>query len=446
MMVRCCLLVLLCCASIALAWGPHTEITRAALAVLPEDAAIRSLLGPELVALEKTCWIADHRRDARPDYFPDDYLLFPASPRERDHMNPDVRNTFDPFFQRALQALRTETPANAARWVGALVHYVEDIGAPPHAASIGGALHGPMENWVDARAIQIGGYRPRLLGQDDASATRGLLQRMDDLSDYALQRANLLREPLAAMKERENQPLILEAALESARATADVLLTLGELARSSPGGATLRGAITGADQAYLPQVAARVMLLGTPYSTGADNGRFELRNLPPGRYRLAAIRPGNPVWIGDVELSQDRPAEVAIDLRPSTPAGNRLRNADFSLRWVDPALPDCWRRLTIGYPDRPSKEPGWQSECIRVTPGMRYRIGADLVDGASASLAVRWRQFPVNAVNVSDVRLDNPAGQVVVAPEGAKYLQVIILTGADPARSCRLVWCVEEAQ
>jgi len=28
-----------------------------------------------------------------------------------------------------LQALRTETPANAARWVGSLLHFVEDTGS-----------------------------------------------------------------------------------------------------------------------------------------------------------------------------------------------------------------------------------------------------------------------------------------------------------------------------
>ena len=38
---------------------------------------------------------------------------------------------YRPLFIRALQALRTESPANAVRWLGSLLHFVTDTGSPP---------------------------------------------------------------------------------------------------------------------------------------------------------------------------------------------------------------------------------------------------------------------------------------------------------------------------
>ena len=53
----------------------------------------------------------------------------------------------------AAPALLSESPANAARWLGSLLHFVEDTGSPPHAAEIRGPLHIKMENWIDAGKI-----------------------------------------------------------------------------------------------------------------------------------------------------------------------------------------------------------------------------------------------------------------------------------------------------
>ncbi len=78
--------------------------------------------------------------------------------RHLDHLVPEVNRTYDPYFRRALQALRTETPLNAARWIGSLLHFVEDTGSPPHPAEIHGDVHSKMENWVDAKQIHLPGY------------------------------------------------------------------------------------------------------------------------------------------------------------------------------------------------------------------------------------------------------------------------------------------------
>ena len=117
------------------AWGPHPDITRAALAVLPEAERWKAEMGAaNLAALAQYCWMPDEMGRENPAFFIDDYLLIRAQPTYMPHVMPDVRKTIAPCFKRALQALRTETPVNACRQIAPLLHFVEDIGAPPHAA------------------------------------------------------------------------------------------------------------------------------------------------------------------------------------------------------------------------------------------------------------------------------------------------------------------------
>ena len=152
------------------AWGPHPEITDAGLAPLGKDHPLRVRLGPEAAKLRDYCWMADYRRSLRADYYPDDYLLFPAAVKHFDHLCPEVKATYEPYFRRALQALRTETAPNAARWIGSILHFLEDTGSPPHAAEIRGDVHSKMENWIDGKQVRIDGYVPQLLGENDDAA------------------------------------------------------------------------------------------------------------------------------------------------------------------------------------------------------------------------------------------------------------------------------------
>src|SRR5689334_21773124 len=96
------------------AWGPHSEITQAAMDALPADCALRKQLGSQFAKLRDYCWMADWRRQLHREtdewFFTDDYLLFPATTVHRDHLCPDVKQTYDPYFRRALQALHTENP------------------------------------------------------------------------------------------------------------------------------------------------------------------------------------------------------------------------------------------------------------------------------------------------------------------------------------------------
>lgn len=447
------LAILLVASAPALAWGPHGRITSAARETLPADSPLRARLGETLFAsLDQLCMLADWRREVRPDFFPDDYLLFPASPEDRNHSVPEVRKTYAPFFRRALWALRHETPENAARWVGALLHYVSDTGSPPHAASIRGPQHAPMEGWVDSKAIAIAGYRPLLLGDTDDAAVQGLLNRMEELIAFSLARAAKLAalDPKAPRRDLSES---LECALESARVTADVLHTLGERLRTpEQGGIHLRGRVLhaafGDNSEYLPAVATHVVVVGTDWATVTDAaGSYEFRHLPAGTYRLGAVRPGSTLAMSEpFALADEEPAIRGLSLVTSKPPGNRVRNPDFVLHWLRPDAPDCWRPLTIGYPERPPPEPGWQSENVAVTPGTRYHVGAERKPGgATVRIVARWRGHAMANFSVIEHTISAEEGEVLTTPSTAKYLQILLVgTVPHPTSAVLRVWCVAE--
>src|SRR2546423_1675169 len=107
-------LVALAAATPSFAWGPHSHITRAALDVLPERARVKQYLAGDFDRLAKDyVWMADWKQAVRTDHYADDYLLFPGMTTHLSHMLPEVRATYEPYFRRALQALRTESPQNA---------------------------------------------------------------------------------------------------------------------------------------------------------------------------------------------------------------------------------------------------------------------------------------------------------------------------------------------
>src|ERR1051325_1353005 len=284
----------------ALAWGPHPAITQAALDVLKTNDGLVLQLGSNIRSLTNYAWMADYRRlpfeDGPELFYADDYLIFPGVSTHWDHILPEVKQTYRPYFRRALQALQTETPVNAARWIGSLLHFAEDTGSPPHAAQLRGDVHTKMENWVDAERITIADYRPTLLGPSEDRALDGFLKRMDGLIEFSKARARRLQVPVAIGDRGTVQPIVLESALETSRVMADLLHTLGRLGRTpTPGTATLRGTISSSNPpGALERFPVKVVLQGTPYSTLTDaSGRFEFRNLPPAKYQLSAFPPGH---------------------------------------------------------------------------------------------------------------------------------------------------------
>src|SRR5215207_8829029 len=101
------------------AWGPHPAITQAALDVLPANDPLIQQLGNQAQRLTNYAWMADYRRlpfeEPNELFYADDYLIFPGVTKHLDHIVPEVKQTFRPYFNRSVQALRTENAANAAR-------------------------------------------------------------------------------------------------------------------------------------------------------------------------------------------------------------------------------------------------------------------------------------------------------------------------------------------
>jgi hypothetical protein len=377
----------------SLAWGPHSEITQAAVDTLGSDDAIVRELGPLVARLREYCWMADQRRQLRQEsegwFYADDYLLFPKMTTHRDHLCPDVKQTYEPYFRRALQALRTETPVNAARWIGSILHFTEDTGSPPHAAEIRGDVHSKMENWVNAKAITIAGYHPRSLGATDDEAVAGFVQRMEGLIAFSKERAERAKPFVLSGDRASTEPIVLESALECSRVVADLLFTLGQLAEKAPAqGGTLRGKITFTPAPGLEKVPAKVTLSGTDFSTLADReGRYELHHMPAGTYHVAVFQPGSAVATADVAVTASQPVTHDFTLSPDGPAGNLIRNSSLAAIWLSSAVPDTWYRVK-------SRADGlyWEGEVLPLQKGGKYRVNVSWQDQATGRVVVRLRK------------------------------------------------------
>lgn len=352
----------------AAAWGPHPEITQAALDVLPEMDKWEQLLGDHNIRqLTQYCWMPDNRgRDLGP-FYADDYLLIRRMPYHIGHTMPAVEAAFEPYFRRAVQAFRTETPTNACRQLGPILHFVEDVGAPPHAKP-NCPHHGELENWVNPKAIKIEGYRPQLLGQTDDEAWQGLKRRIEGLVAFSAERAERALPLVSAPNPDRSkvEPIILESALETARVTADMLYTVFKLGlewQAPADAAGLSGLIRAPALPANEDQEAQVVLLDTDYSTLAHSrpetdkeqwlGEFLFRNLPPGEYTVVVYRVGSKPATTKVKLEPGKTARVDVQLQSVEPAGNLVYNPDGRLKLLPGPTPDRWSKHGHTYTSAP---------------------------------------------------------------------------------------------
>lgn len=453
-------LFLLAFAVSAFAWGPHPEITRAALDVVPQLEAWEQSLGKEnIAALTQYCWMPDWRGQDLGPYYADDYLLVPQLPYHVSHVMPAVEPAFQVYFCRALQALRTETPVNACRQLGTLLHFVEDVGAPPHAKP-NCPHHSELENWLDAKQISIRGYQPQLLGSTDDEAWQGLKRRIEGLIAFSAERADRALPLVSAPNPDRNavEPIILESALEAARVTADVLYTVLTLSLRPAGdqGTALRGTVVVPPLPGNDDQEARIVLLGTDFATlaglSADSRSedktedktyvFAFRNLPEGQYRVLAYRPGTEAQVLDVQLTHGVPAVLHFRLAPTNPPGNLVYNADFSLATLKPDLPDRWTKSSVD---------AWTGTTIAIQSGKKYRLGAVFrqADAKVEFLAPPGKRAAEQNLPVQRIVL-RPAGgntseALFEAPAGYSQLTVKIVTKDAPATAVERVWvCLKD--
>ena len=430
----------------AFAWGPHSEIAQAALDAMGPDGPLVRVLGSDAQRLTQYVWMADWRQQllVRSDevFYSDDYLLFPAATRHYSHICPEVKQTYAPYFRRALQALRTESPRNAARWIGSLLHFTTDTGSPPHAAEILGPVHSKMENWVNGKLIHLPGYQPRLLGADDAAAEAGFLRRMDGLIAFSKERAQRCRADLDADRREAVEPVVLESALETARVTADLLHTLGVLAAKITGNAALTGKVIAPkiEHVSLSRLSAKVVLLGTHFSTLTEpDGSYSFRQLPAGEYRLVVSALGRVSEPQFVKLAAAAAVTLdPVDLSPGAD-GNLVRNGTLDLRWVSGETFDHWSmRKPPGKLAEKTPMRDWEGEWIPLESGVTYLLAArwkstDAQEGGPL-VFIRTKAKPAHDALPTDSAPVIPGGSdvsITGSPEAA-WAQICIRSPQPP--------------
>ena len=427
-----------------MAWGskPHSDIVDAALSALPLDSGLAERLGEDAPRLRAFVQMGDWNdclvtrgeqwRVTGVDYpsagqmfYANDYLVFPASPRLFQHMVPDVKTTYGPFFDRALQALRMESSSNAARWIGSLLHYVTDTGSPPHTVGLTGPAHTKMENWLDASKLDLKGYTPKVLTRDE------FLARMDGLIEFSKLRCERLRPLIAADDRPACEPIIMESAGETARVAADVIYSLLKLSRESTAGATgtLDAEIAAGQTPGMEELPAKLAIAGGGVSTlsetvtlrpGVYLGHFFLRGLAPGSYTALLSRPGSRSRPVSFTVRSAGASQFHWTLDADAIGGNRLRNPDFQLRWVTSKAPDYWRF--------DARRKSWISDNVQATAGKKYQV----IDDPAGAVSVEWMAEHWLAAAPAVNPFATHEG-VVTAPEKTKYVRMLISGAEDPA-------------
>ena len=230
----------------AFGWGgPHRTITEAALSVLPDWQ--QQALGPEVRPLGSLyCFIPDlvyTRKDLAPFAMVDSrpgvvYLVnlhLPAGPTK----NLEILRY---FVGRAVAAVQAEVIGDAARYAGTLAHVLEDWTCPAHSVPNDNMftlfkqflpppephrftlLHGPMEG--GSFPVDIGGYRPVLLGTTSDEAAFNLLRRAQEGTVYARGQVIPIIQALYAGDTKASNAARQRAALVGARLVADALYTV----------------------------------------------------------------------------------------------------------------------------------------------------------------------------------------------------------------------------
>jgi hypothetical protein len=232
-------------APMAYPWGgEHHRISAAAIDALPQEE--QAYLAPERSALAKTyCTFPDTNwpcygqwggstGDPKARRMPDTRRLWGISfycqwdpvlqkGKGYPHAPPRSWEAAQVFFLKAADSFAEGRLEDGSRFLGVMMHYLQDSGAFPHVQPIHRAFH-----VQDSRAIRIEGYSPRVLGRAPEEAGKALADRVERLTDWTEKRLDPLITS-AGMPIEEAKRLASKETMPAA-----VIDTVGKLRREKP--------------------------------------------------------------------------------------------------------------------------------------------------------------------------------------------------------------------
>ena len=304
-------------------------------------------------------------------------------------------------FARLMQSARTETALNTFLTAGCMLHGIEDQMSISHTVLPGpyqGEWHAPCETFACWRKYNLHGYVPRLLaeGYDPKTLQKACDARIKAVNGRAgelwakikpiIDENGIKQKPEVKLRTNERiDPFVQEFARGAGELVADVLYTLLSARRdfAANTGAALEGFVVSPRDALNADRSAKVYLRNadgspTDYETMAFEGRFVFRNLPSGKYRLAATRLGAELAESDVfELAAGRTTRVNIALKASDPVGNQVWNPTGTWDLYGAGAPDRWRVKPL-FNWGPLQQEYWRTSFMHLEPGWTYRFGAKL--------------------------------------------------------------------
>jgi len=228
-----------------LAWdiAPHQRITRVALATLPQRLLDR--FGAEAVPLaECYCMYPDRYIEM------ENYGFVRKSPGPRTTaeirsycLRPDGEpihaatgdlefdtGTLVFLFEHIVSNLSVKNPGEAAKYTGALSHFIADSLSPPHSAGVEGKLHSVLEKTLPVFALAP--RTPRKAGKGIVNSAQSVLLQCYQGADRNRRDLPAMLLAAEAGDEKTLNPYLLRAGREAAQILADVLFTLTELGQA----------------------------------------------------------------------------------------------------------------------------------------------------------------------------------------------------------------------
>jgi hypothetical protein len=124
------------------------------------------------------------------------------------------------YFPKIMAALEEGAFEDGIRFMGVLLHHIEDRGAFQYWPD----LH-KIGNLEDLNTMQINDYNPAILGNSVEEACANIEKKMREISRFEKERVPILRTAYKNNDQSKIEEMILEIWQETCRATADLIHT-----------------------------------------------------------------------------------------------------------------------------------------------------------------------------------------------------------------------------